>query len=178
MDMAYLHVVINHLPIMGVPLGIALLLLGGVARSGAIQRAALLAFALLGAATVPVFLTGEAGEDFIERVPGISEDALDSHEDFAPVALGAMLALGALALAGFALAGGWRALRDGGAPLPLAIAGTTLLAAVVAAAAVAWMGKLGGRIRHTEFAAPVACETGAECEDEDGGRKRRRGRDH
>ena len=63
--MAYLHVVLNHLPIVGIPFGLGLLLLGAVTKNGSIKRAALLCFVTLGTLTVPVYLTGKGGEDFV-----------------------------------------------------------------------------------------------------------------
>lgn len=62
MDIAYLHIVLNHLPIMGIPIGLGLLLLGIFTRSDAIKRAAFLTFIVLGIMTIPVFLTGNGGE--------------------------------------------------------------------------------------------------------------------
>lgn len=47
MEIAYLHVVINHLPIMGVPIALGLLLLGIWAKNDSIKRASFLAFFLL-----------------------------------------------------------------------------------------------------------------------------------
>lgn len=58
MEIAYLHVVINHLPIFGVPLVLAFLAFGTWARDASVQRVALLAFVMLGVATGIVYATG------------------------------------------------------------------------------------------------------------------------
>ena len=67
MDTAYLHIVLNHLPIIGIPFGLGLLLLGILARNDSIKRAALFSFVILGVLTIPVYLTGQGGEDFVEE---------------------------------------------------------------------------------------------------------------
>ena len=122
MEIAYLHVVINHLPIMGVPIALGLLLLGLWARDDSIKRAALLAFVVLGLLTVAVFLTGKGGEDFVEHVAGVSEDAIEAHEDMATLAFIAVGVLAVLSLYFFLRHGGYpmlmRRTTSTGTPIP------------------------------------------------------------
>jgi hypothetical protein len=181
MDVAYLHVVINHLPIMGVPVVLGMLLVGIWSRSDAIQRAALLGFVTLGIATVAVYLTGQGGEDFVEHVPGIDEDAIGAHEDFALFALLAVEALAVFSLLAFLRYGGLSLLRrgdDAGArPVGAGAAWAVVLLAAITSGVLGYTGRLGGRISHTEFAPDGAAVQAAEEDDEGGGRRRRRGRD-
>jgi len=182
MDIAYLHVVINHLPIMGVPIALGLLLLGLWARDDAIKRAALLSFVVLGLLTIPVFLTGKVGEDFIERVPGLSGEAIDAHEDMATLAFAGTELLAALALFLFLRHGGLAMLGRRASPpdmpVPAMASAVVVVAALAAGAMLGYAGRLGGKISHTEFApdAQAAMEQDDERED-DGRRRRRRGRD-
>ncbi|MGH8028867.1 MAG: hypothetical protein ACREO3_02930, partial [Arenimonas sp.] len=106
MNVAYLHVVINHLPIMGVPIGAALLALGAYARNESIKRAALLVFVGIGLVTIAVYLAGRGGEDFVEHLAGVSEDAIEAHEEMAGIALFATESLALLAAIVFARFGG------------------------------------------------------------------------
>jgi hypothetical protein len=195
MDIACLHVVINHLPIMGVPLALGLLLLGAWTRDDAIKRAALLGFVVLGALTVPVFLTGKGGEDFVEDAAGVAAGAIDAHEDMATLAFGATGVLAVVSLALFLRHGGVamlsRRTAARAAPVPSWSVALVVALAAIASAMLGYTGRLGGKISHTEFAADAAVQAGDEDaerdegreaeergDEEDGGqRRRRRGRD-
>lgn len=83
LDIAGLHIVLNHLPIIGVPMGLVLLRLGVLTRNDSLKRAALLALVLLRTLTVPVYLTGKGGEDFVEDLAGVSDAAIEAHERIA-----------------------------------------------------------------------------------------------
>ena len=187
MDIAYLHIVINHLPIIGVPFAMGLLLLGLLTRNDSIKRAALLAFVLLGALTVPVFLTGKGGEDFVEDLAGVSEAAIEAHER---MALFALISVGALALFSLFAFLKYRGLHlfkrraseepstpNGEAPtksypgVPGWVGLTALVLALVTSGVVGYTGKLGGKIRHTEFYG--GAQSDEEEEDEERGRGRR-----
>jgi hypothetical protein len=181
MNAAYLHVVINHLPIMGVPIAIGLLVLGLWTRDHAIRLAALLSFVVLGVLTVPVYLAGHEGEDFVERAPGVFEVAIDAHEDAATVAFAATELLAVIALFVFLRYGGLALLRRGppAGTVPTPALLMVLAAATVSAALLGYAGRLGGRISHTEFASGASAVEADEREDDDrrGRGRHRRGRD-
>ena len=92
---------------------------------------------------IPAYVTGEPAEEIAEKLPGVSEQVIDPHEDAAKLALGATLAVGAVALAGLVA---FRARA-----LPLAFSLGLLALAVVAAGTLGWTANLGGRIRHPEI---------------------------
>ena len=178
MEIAYLHVAINHLPIMGVPIGIGVLALGAFARNDAIKRAALLVFVAIGLATVAVYLAGPGGEDFVEHLPGVSEDAIETHEAMAGIALFATEVLALLSLVVFARFGGPAMLSRSPAAvvaraLPGWAVGVVMVVALVTAGVLGYTGKLGGQIRHTEFSAGGAVAAEHDDEDDHGGRGRR-----
>jgi uncharacterized membrane protein len=176
MQVAYLHVVINHLPIMGVPIALAVLALGAWARSASVQRAALLLLVGLGVATIAVYAAGQGGEDFVEHLPGVAEDAIEAHEDMAGIALGATLGLAALALVVFLRGGGVALLRrrdDAARAVPAWGTGAVLLAGIVVAGVLGYTGKLGGQIRHVEFVdGAVAHDDDAHKDSHDDARER------
>ncbi|MCK6528123.1 hypothetical protein L6R50_11395 [Myxococcota bacterium] len=153
MDATHLHLIVNHLPIVGVFLSIPLLLLALWRRH---DRGALLAavtvLALSGAGAGAAFLTGEPAEERVEDLPGISESAVETHEERAATAtavagLAALSGLGLLALA-------WR--RSG--PAPAAWFAVPIASTLVAAAAMAATGASGGAIRHSELGGATAGE--------------------
>jgi hypothetical protein len=156
MNLAYMHVVINHFPIMGVPIGLFLLAVGAFAGNEAIKRAALLVFVLVGLVTIPVFLLGRAGHEYVEHLPGVSEAAVDAHGAMAGVALLATELLALLSVVAFARYGGPAMLSRSpravvASPVPGWATGVVVVAGLVTAGVLGYTGKLGGQIRHTEF---------------------------
>ncbi len=171
MNAAHLHIVLNHIPVIGVPFGAVLLIFGLVRRSEEVKRAALLAFVLIALITVPTFLSGKAAEDIVEHLPGVVDDLIEHHEDAALIALISTSVLGALSLMGL----GW-SLVTGKLGLP-----ATVLLILISLGVSGWLGRtanLGGKIRHTEFRDGTAgVEDHDEEEDGEKGRGRnRRGR--
>ena len=143
MNWAHVHLMLNHLPVLGTVFGFALLAWAVLRRNETLQRAALGTFVLAALAAIPVFLTGEPSEDLVERLAGTAEQAIEAHEEAAVVALIAIEALGALALAALVL------FRKRGIPRPLA--GAALVFALATAGWMAQTANLGGRIRHAEL---------------------------
>ncbi len=173
MDSAYLHIVTNHIPIIGVPFAIAILILGMWRRSDDLKSAAFLSFTLLGLIAIVVYLTGEPAEEVVEHTAGVAENAIDAHSDFSVFALAAILVTGALSGVAFLLFKGWRLLipekgsSDSGSSYPVWVAPSILLLALACAGMLGYTGKLGGMIRHTEFYSGAGA-TGGEEEHEDG----------
>lgn len=146
MNWAHIHLMINHVPVIGTMIG-ALILGYALWRDNAeMKRFSLGYFVVLGAIAILVFLTGEPAEEVITRLPGISDSAVEQHEDASLVALAALLLVSALSFAGLVIRLlnlsqrrlYWRAL---------------MVCVVVAACAMGWAANLGGQIRHTEITA-------------------------
>ena len=187
METAYLHLVTNHIPIIGIPFAIALLLLGLWKGSDDLKSASFLAFVALGALTIVVYLLGQGGEDFVEELSGVSHDAIEEHE--AAATFGLISVLMTALPAAFALVR-YRWLRrqtDDATGVvgrfPRWVVLLTLVLAIGRAAVLGYTGRLGGKIRHTEFHGGTATTdgenetTGAENEErEESGQRRRRNR--
>lgn len=150
MSATHLHLILTHVPILGVLFGT--LLLGGamLRRSEELQRLALVIFLLAGLVVVPVFQTGEPAEETVEHVAGVSEAAIEAHEESAETTLVLTGILAAAAL-------GALIFRRRSGPLVL---GAVLVLGVLASASLAYTGSLGGQIRHTEIAAGGAASGG------------------
>ena len=149
MDILHLHLLLNHLPIVGVPIGAAMLAWGLWRRERAVQRATLGLLVIVGALAVPVFLTGEPAEERVENLAGVSEETIGRHED---VATSTMIMTGLLAL----VAAGGLVVSRRGRPLPRGLVLATLAGALIASSMLAATGFLGGQIRHTEIGASGA----------------------
>ena len=144
MNVAHLHLLLNHLPVLGPIFGLALLLLGLWRESEPFKRVALGVLLVAALLAVPVYLTGEPAEDAVQMLPGVSKAITEKHEEVAVVAFTAMVALGAIALGGLIRYRGSRAVAPWFA--------TVLLAAtLLTSALMAWTAGLGGQVRHTEI---------------------------
>lgn len=167
MDPVHLHLLLNHLPIVGVPLVAALLGWGLVRGSREVVRAALGGAVLLAALSYPVFLTGEPAEEGVEHMAGFSERLVHEHEERAELALVAVLLTGAVAGAGLLLS-------RRSTEAPRTMGGVTLAALAVSGVLLGLTGLTGGQIRHEEIrggavAAGVGSEAGEDGEREQGG---------
>jgi NO-binding membrane sensor protein with MHYT domain len=143
MNFAYLHLILNHIPMIGLPVALVFLLYGMYVKNVPSQRFALMIMVVLAAMVVPVYLTGEPAEEVVEHLPGVVESFIESHEEAAELSLVLTLVAGFAAFAAL-----WfqndaerrRWLNRG-----------VLGCAIVAIASLVYTANLGGKIRHVEF---------------------------
>ena len=143
MNWAHIHLMLNHVPVLGTVFGLALLIWGVVRHDVRLQRAALVTFVLAALAAIPVYLTGEPSEDAVERLAGTANAAIETHEEAALTALIGIELLGAIAALGLFVSRAGRAVT--------ALTRGALLVALATAGLMAWTANLGGRIRHEEL---------------------------
>lgn len=157
---AHWHLIVNHLPVLGVPFGAGLLGIGLLFGRTTLQRAGLAVLVLAGLAAGAAYLTGEPAEHALETQSAAGsrpESLIEAHEE---AALAAAIATGLLAVvAGVAL---WR-LRRGA--LGRGWSAGALIMAMVTAVALAWVATLGGRISHPEIRPTTAVGTPAPLDD-------------
>ena len=164
MSWGYLHLVLNHVPVIGMFLGLLLLLVAFVRNSEELKKVTLALLVLIALVTIPVYLTGEPAEEMIENIPGTSEAMIEQHEDAALFSMIAVEVTGITALAGLLIFG--RKKRPGNL---LAI--VTLALSMICGGLLAWTANLGGQIRHTEIRSGVGSPS--ETEKDKSGRARR-----
>jgi hypothetical protein len=145
MTPVHLHLLLNHLPVVGTLGAILLLAYAVLRRSTELTRVSLGLFVLLALAGAVVYLTGEPAEETVENLAGVSESVIESHEEAALFATLLLGALGAVAL------GGLLAFRKRAAGIPRGFAALALLLSLLPAAAMGYTANLGGQIRHTEI---------------------------
>ncbi|MGI9174573.1 MAG: hypothetical protein ACR2GR_04575 [Rhodothermales bacterium] len=152
MNGAHLHLLLNHVPVLGIVFGLALLAFAMLRKDGSLARVSLGVFVIARLAAGAVYLTGESAEDVVEGLPDVSEARIEMHED---AGLYPLLASGALGLVGL---GGLLAFRK--KPLPTGFTATVLVLALAASSVMAWTANLGGQINHPEIrsGAPPATE--------------------
>lgn len=144
MSPVHVHLALNHAPLFAVLFGVPIVAYGLVSRAGVATRIGLVMLAVAALLAVPVFLSGEPAEEGVEHLPGVSEPAIEAHEDAAKLALAATVALGLLA-------GGVLVASRRRPDVASAGAGLTLAVAVVAGGLLLYTAMLGGRVRHTEI---------------------------
>ena len=143
MNFPHLHLLLNHIPVLGTGFAFLILLAGLWRRSDDLRRAALALFVLIALLAIPTYLTGEpSGEALLRQNLGVSSWQIERHDSAAEIALTAMECLGALSLLCLLL--DWRKIA-GERPLRL----LTMAVAVVVIGLMAWTANLGGQIRHS-----------------------------
>jgi uncharacterized membrane protein len=143
MSFTHLHLLLNHFPVIGGIIAIGLLAFGFLRKNGPVAKAALALFAILGAISIAVFLTGEPAEEAIENLPGFSEAITEKHEEAALAATIALATLGAFSLGILA----WFRKRE----VPRWLTLGTLMLSLVSGTLMGYTAMLGGQVRHTEL---------------------------
>ena len=144
MDQTHVHLLITHLPIFGFILGAFVLAYGIWSKSSHTQIAAYILFIISSIGGVIGYLTGEAAEETVENIAGISKELVEQHEEFAVIALVSIIVLGVASVAGLY----FTLLKS---RFTRGVAMFILVAAMASFGVVAWTGYLGGQIRHTEI---------------------------
>lgn len=153
MNAAHVHIIVTHIPLIG--LAVSFLLLGYHAwrPNPDIRRLALLGFVVSGGFALVANVSGEGAEEIVEGLPGVVEAAIDRHEDAAGFALTSTIITGVTALLLLV-----PALANSRLARPLLA--VLLVAGVVGLGAVGYAANLGGQIRHTEIAGAQATGDG------------------
>jgi len=144
MNAAHVHLLLNHVPVLGSPFCLLVLLFGLLRKSDEVVRAGLLGLVLVALLTAPAYLSGEGAEDVVRPLAGVSTLLMAEHEAAALPAMLTVEGVGVLALAGLVI--GRRERRMPGRLLVTVIAGSALACALLARAA-----NLGGQVHHPEL---------------------------
>jgi uncharacterized membrane protein len=144
LNFAHLHLLLNHFPIVGVLVGLALFLISFVGKNKDLRRASYIVFAGIALLTIPTFLSGFGAQLGLQGKPGISDALIVRHEGSAMLALWFMFALGAFSLVALwqshhrQIAANW-------------IIGSVLVFSLLSTALMARTSNTGGDIRHPEI---------------------------
>lgn len=160
MNAAHLHLLVNHLPIVGFALGLVLLC-ATMVRSGdrGLFLASIIVVVISGGGALAAQFTGEPAEEVVENLENVPKALIETHEGAAKIAtiLAAITSVLALVLSVVTLRRGGRI-----GILPLSI---LLLATAATCAAMTWVGATGGKIRHSEIreVASIASMASSDC---------------
>jgi hypothetical protein len=146
MNTAHLHLLVNHLPIVGFAFGM-ILLTATILRRGdrGLFTAAVLVVVISGAGGLAAQFTGEPAEELVEHLADVPEALIEAHEGAALIAtiLASITTLLAIVISVVTLR---REGRIGVIPLSI-----LLVATVVTCGTMTWAGSTGGKIRHSEI---------------------------
>jgi amino acid transporter len=98
MDATHMHLLVNHIPILGSIFGALLLGIGMALRNRSVEITALCTLLLAVLFTLPAYFSGEEAEHMVEHMASVSEYELEEHEEHAELSVWMMVASGVMAL--------------------------------------------------------------------------------
>lgn len=165
MNPAHLHLIFNHLPIMGMVFSLLVLLAGFFLKNRIVKLTAMGLYAVTALTALPAFFSGEGAEESIEHLAGVSHDLIEHHEDEGKLFLITCLITGATALAAFWLDHKQHRMAPAASYGVLVLGLAGIITGQMA-------GTSGGYIRHPEIrkdvTVPQAVPNNQEHEEEEG----------
>lgn len=101
MNEAHVHLVVNHMPIVGLLIGILILIMGLLLKRSEVKLTALGVLIFSAITSIFAFYSGDAAEDVVENMAGISKTLIEKHEELGETFFTLTLILGAIALIAF-----------------------------------------------------------------------------
>jgi len=144
MNNAHIHLMVNHFPMLFPVAGILLFMAGDLLKSDITKRMAYFIFICGALLTIPAFISGEGAEEVLEQIPGVTEQSMHNHEEFAE-----KFALLSYLLGAASLLAAWLNYKKHHLS-KLTSYGIILLAIAVLMLAK-FTGTSGGEIRHSEI---------------------------
>jgi uncharacterized membrane protein len=144
MNWAYLHVIINHFPIVGIIIGTLLLIAGMVFKNEGIKISALGTVVFAALMAVVVDLTGDPARESVRGTPDFVLSLINRHENMAVISLFIIIPAGLMAAVTL-----YSILKKVKTVRFLLI--MTLIFSLISCIAMGYVGRTGGQIRHLEF---------------------------
>ena len=151
MNWAHVHLLLTHIPVIGVGVILAFLFVGFIRGSREIEWASLQLFVALALVSIAVYLSGSPASHQVRDLPGFTRSVIHRHSKAADFAFWSLEILGALSL------GALYRFRASGAVPPRFIAALLVLGLVVLLL-MGWTANLGGKIRHPEIGTSIAAQ--------------------
>ncbi|GAB3573707.1 hypothetical protein [Hymenobacter daeguensis] len=144
MNQAHLHLLVNHVPILGSLFAAVLLGAGLLRQNSSLVKAGLVVVLAAGGLCLPAQLTGEGAAAIALNLPRVSRALIHTHEEAAELGFWALEGAATLALLSLLM-------LKNQSPRARLLTLLTLAAAVVSFGLLARAGNLGGQIRHPEI---------------------------
>jgi uncharacterized membrane protein len=143
MNLAHLHLLLNHFPTVGMIIGLAIFIAALLWDSDHLKRTSLGVFLAIALLAMPTYMTGNGAQEILARNPGASVPLIEAHQSWALLAF-ILISLNGL----FSWIGLWqyrRFSRPAGWVLP-----GILVCSAVSFGLMAIAANLGGDIMHPE----------------------------
>jgi uncharacterized membrane protein len=149
MNPSHIHLLLNHLPVIGFGIGLALFVVALVSKQLDLQRVGLVIFFLAAALTIVTYVSGNDARESLKKTPGVSGPLMEAHESAALVAFVFMEITGFFS---------WIGLWIWGRPSRFARwnVGIVLIFAMLTLVLMSRAAYFGGAIRHPETEAAAA----------------------
>ncbi len=148
MDWTHLHLALNHVPVLGTPFLIVLLLWSWARGQLVTQRFCLWLFVVLAAASVAIKFTGDFAAEKVGAQPGFDKVLIEQHEQAADQATTGVFFMGIAAVVALFVS-------RRGRPAPKWSLALLALLALVTFVLMARTANFGGHIRHPEIRSVV-----------------------
>lgn len=145
MNATHIHLLINHVAVIGSFFGMVVLILALRSNSKSTFQAAYMLLIIAAISAGIAYATGEGAEETVEGIAGVSERSIEQHEESAAYALASFIGLGVLAITGIYMSSTKEELQTKWGMFMLVLC-------LVSFGIVARTAFLGGKIRHTEVA--------------------------
>lgn len=146
MNGAYLHLLVNHFPVVLSVVGTGMIILALILKRDSLWRFGLACIALAGLGAIAAFFSGRAAEEVMRRVWYVQRATIGEHEEAGETAL--WVTLIAAIVCTYAL---WRASNrpaPGATAFPGWLRVLSVLAALASAGTTSYAAWLGGKIVH------------------------------
>lgn len=146
MNDAHLHLVVNHFPIIGTIFGLGILIAGLIFKNQTLKNTAFVLFIIAAIFGFASMNTGEGAEEIAEKLPGVTDQLIETHEELAETFSLFLYTTGLLSIISLFLTYKKMAFVKF---TSLATVGVAIIAVFFAQQT----GTSGGEIRHTEIRA-------------------------
>lgn len=145
MEVSHIHIVINHVPLLGTAFGLILLISGLIFKNKSLEKVGLITFVVIGLATIGTYFSGKKAIGPIKEIAGTSREAIHEHSDMAETALYLMLGLMLASLT--VLIVQWRSKTRKTGPMN----GIVIVLAITTFVFMSIVNNLGGKVRRPEL---------------------------
>ena len=161
MDYAYLHLILNHFPIIGLAVVVVMLFYSLWKKNNQMLNFSLISLIVLALLSIPLEESGEAAEEIVENTMTTDEAFIHEHEEAAEYATPLMYLTGGVAFVAFFF-------NRRRSMIPVWLKSILIFLLLMTQVAMIRTGYLGGKIRRPELqnTTPASNDAAAEGEEE------------
>lgn len=144
MNDAHLHLLVNHIPIIGTIFGFGILIAGIIFKNNAVKNVSYVLFIVAAVFAFFSMSTGEGAEELVEDMPTVGKKIIHEHEEMAEKFALVLYILGTISVLGL-----YTNLKNHSKAKLISF--LILIIAALAIFLAQQTGTTGGEIRHTEI---------------------------